>query len=328
MPVLPHAFVSPAAWVGRWRTRVFRHAPADGERVRLGHSRIYILPTRRGLALIATVATIVVTSLNYGLALGFVAAFLLTGLIGAALLNTFRNLAGLELRPCGAGEAFAGGRIAFQLTLDGGSRARVAISFATREGIAQVVDIEDAPRSISIECDAPRRGRIPLGRLTIASDFPLGLWRAWAYAHFASTGVAYPAPEASAPPLPTGVTGLAASGARTGDDADLTGLRTYQPGDPPQRVAWKAVARGAGWYTKTFEGTLGGGPVLLELSGMSPAMTLEQKLSRLCAWVLACERMARPYGLALPQTRIAFGQGRDQRRNVLTALATMEGGHR
>ena len=39
------------------------------------------------------------------------------------------------------------------------------------------------------------RGRQPLGRVTIWSDFPLGLWRGWAYVHFPLTGVVYPAPE-------------------------------------------------------------------------------------------------------------------------------------
>ena len=43
-----------------------------------------------------------------------------------------------------------------------------------------------------------------------------------------------------------------------GDDADLAGLREYQRGDPLQRVAWKAVARGAGWFSKSFEGIVTG----------------------------------------------------------------------
>jgi hypothetical protein len=40
--------------------------------------------------------------------------------------------------------------------------------------------------------------------------------------------------------------------------------------------------------------------------------------------VLGCERAARPYALRLPGTRIAAGQGREQRRAALTALALHE----
>ena len=37
-------------WLGQWRQRLHRHAPADHAAVVLRHSRIYLLPTRRGWA--------------------------------------------------------------------------------------------------------------------------------------------------------------------------------------------------------------------------------------------------------------------------------------
>ena len=57
------------------------------------------------------IAIMLLTSLNYALSLGFVATFLLAGLAAAALLHTFRNLAGIELAPLAAGETFAGGTL-------------------------------------------------------------------------------------------------------------------------------------------------------------------------------------------------------------------------
>jgi uncharacterized protein (DUF58 family) len=312
----------PLAWLSRWRARVFRTAPADGTGVVLAHSRIYILPTRRGLALIGTLAIMLITSMNYALALGFVATFVLSGLIGAALLNTFRNLAGLVIRPASAGETFAGGRLPFTLTFSGGARTRVAISIIPRDGTPRVVDVEaETIASVTFELDAATRGRVPLGRVTIASDFPLGLWRGWAYAHFPATGIAYAVPEPAAPPLPIGSPVADTTAQGRAEDADLAGLREYQRGDPLQRVAWKAVARGAGWYTKAFDGAGGGGPVILDFAALPASLSTEQKLSRLTAWVLACEHAARAYSLVLPSTRIATSQGRDQRRAVLTALA-------
>jgi hypothetical protein len=114
------------AW-SRARQRFFRHAPADGERVVLKHSRIYILPSRRGWTMIGTLAIMLLTSLNYALSLGFAITFLLSGLVAAALLHAFRNVAGIELRPLAASETFAGGRIAFTLSASGGERTREAI---------------------------------------------------------------------------------------------------------------------------------------------------------------------------------------------------------
>jgi uncharacterized protein (DUF58 family) len=309
-------------WFDRWRTRVFRTAASDGTGVALAHSRIYILPTRRGLAFIATLAIMLITSMNYALALGFVATFVLSGLMAAALLNTFRNLSGLAVRPAGAGETFAGGRLPFTLTLSGGARARTSIAVTARDGTTRVVDVgADTITPVVFEIETVSRGRVALGRVTIASDFPLGLWRGWAYAHFPTTGIAYASPELGAPPLPSSVAGSDATSQGRAEEAELAGLRTYQRGDPLQRVAWKAVARGTGWYTKSFDGGGGGGPVALDFNALPASLTAEQKLSRLTAWVLACEHAARPYSLVLPSVRIIAAQGRDQRRAVLTAIA-------
>ena len=120
-----------------------------------------------------------------------------------------------------------------------------------------------AALTVSLDVPAPRRGRVALGRVTLTSDYPFGLWRGWAYVHFPLTGIVYPAPEIGAPPLPRGHGGADPLAQGSSDDADLAGLREYQRGDPPQRVAWKAVARGRGWYTKEFDGAGGGGPVTI-----------------------------------------------------------------
>ena len=318
----PSEFAAGSGWLARFRQRIFRTDPADREPVILRHSRIYILPTRRGIAFIGTLAVMLVTSLNYALSLGFVVTFLLSGLAAAALLHTFRNLAGLELRPLAAGETFAGNALPFTLALAGGGSPRSAISISAGGALPITVDVPaDGARTLTIELPTARRGRLALGRMTLSSDFPLGLWRGWAYVHFPLAGIVYPAPEADAPPLPSGFAGHDASAAPRGDDADLAGLRAYRSGDPLQRIAWKAVARGAGWHTKQFEGTDGGGPVDLAWQALPAALDPEAKLARLTAWVLAAERAARPFALSAPGLALPVAQGRDHRRAALTALA-------
>src|SRR4030095_1566030 len=117
-----------SAWVERKRQRLFRSAPADRDPVVLRHSRIYILPTKRGIAFIATLATMLLTSLNYALSLGLLVTFLLSGLASAALLHTFRDLAGIKVRPLAAGDTFSGERLAFTLELIAGSAARYEVA--------------------------------------------------------------------------------------------------------------------------------------------------------------------------------------------------------
>ncbi len=325
-PTTPASTLARAA--GAWRAgflqRMFRHAAADHDPVILRHRRIYIFPTRRGLAFLATLGMTLLTSLNYSLSLGFVATFLLAGLATAALVHTFRNLSGIEMRPLAAGETFAGAVMPFTLALAGGATPRYAITLAARGCKAVTVDVvPDSALPVALELKTPRRGRIVLGRITLSSDYPLGLWHAWAYVHFPLAGIAFATPEIAPPPLPAGDVGQEDLAVPHGADADLAGLRRYQPGDPPQRIAWKSVARGAGWHTKQFEGGGGGGRVTLDWSSLPPALGTPARIARLTAWVLAAERAARPFALVAPGIALAAGQGRDHRRAALTALALM-----
>ncbi len=323
----PTVNLTPAAhgpWRARLRQRLFRTQPGDRDTVVLRHRRIYILPTRRGIAVFGMIAIMLFTSLNYALALGFAATFLLAGFAAAALLHTFRNLAGIELSPLAAGESFAGGALPFTVAIAGGATPRRAITLSARGGAPITVDvIPDAALPATLEIPAPRRGRIALGRVTLSSSFPVGLWRAWAYVHFPLAGVVFPAPEPGAPPLPAGRAGEDAHSESHEGDADLSGLRGYQPGDPLQRVAWKAVARGAGWYTKQFEGGGSAGPLELAWRSLPRALDAEARIARLAAWVLAAERSARPFALTAPGIALPAGQGREHRRNALTLLALL-----
>jgi uncharacterized protein (DUF58 family) len=320
----PEAAALRESWRARYLQRIFRTRPADHDPVVLRHSRIYILPTKRGLAFLGTLLIMLLTSLNYALSLGFVVTFLLAGLAAAALLHAFRNIAGIELAPIAAGETFAGGTLPFTLSLSGGAYARRAITLAARGSAPKTLDaIPGAALPVSIEVAATRRGRVALGRVTLSSDYPLGLWRGWAYVHFPLAGVVFPVPEIGAPPLPLGRIGQDSHVESRGDNADLAGLRAYQPGDPLQRVAWKAVARGADWYTKQFEGGGGGGPTELAWQTLPATLAVEARIARLTAWVLAAERTARPFALTAPGIALPAGQGRAHRRTALTALALL-----
>jgi uncharacterized protein (DUF58 family) len=328
MPEIAGSSVRANSWTGRVRQRMWRVAPHDLARVLLRHNRIYILPTPRGIALIVTLAIMLVTSMNYALSLGYALAFLAGGMVASALLETFRNLTGVAVSPLGAGEAFAGGELEFTLSLASGTRQRMGITVAGRQGWTASVDLAvGSTRPVALLVPAPKRGRQALGRIRLSSDFSLGIWRGWAYVHFPLTGTVFPAPEGNAPPLPPGRDGSFVGRASRLADTELAGLREYTRGDAQNRIAWKAVARGAGWYTKQFEGTAGGGTVELHWEDLPPNLDLDARLSRLTAWILAAERETRPFSLHVPGTTLPAGQGAAHRRAALTALALFPAAH-
>ena len=308
--------------IARWRQRLWRIEPRDGASVVLRHQRIYILPTRRGLAVIATLTTMLLTAMNYSLSLGYALTFVVAGVVASALLQTYRNLAGIVASPLASGEAFAGGKLEFTLSLATAASERRGIVVAPRSGAPVSVELPPgATRPVQLCMPTQRRGRCALGRVTVSTDFPLGLWRGWAYLHFPLSGVVYPAPEVPPPPLPTGPEGFDIRRSARAADAELAGLRDYHAGDPLNRIAWKAVARGAGWYTKQFEGTGGGGALELNWNELPTALDAEGRLARITAWILAAEREARPFSLSLPGTDLSAGSGAGHRRRALRALA-------
>ncbi|HTS21752.1 MAG TPA: DUF58 domain-containing protein [Casimicrobiaceae bacterium] len=308
--------------LSRWRQRLWRLEAGDLGPVVLRHQRIYILPTRRGLAMIATLTTMLLTSMNYSLSLGFALTFMVAGVVASALLQTYRNLAGIVATPLAAGEAFAGGKLEFTLSFASVGSERRGIVVRARSGPPVAVGLpRGATRPVQLAVATRRRGQLALGRVTVSTDFPLALWRGWAYLHFPLSGLVYPAPEVPPAALPPGPDGFDAYRSARAVDAELAGLRDYQSGDPLNRIAWKAVARGSGWHTKQFEGSGGSGPLELAWTDLPPGLGVEARLARLCAWILAAEREARAFSLAIPGTALASGSGPAHCRRALTALA-------
>ena len=84
-------------WANRlahWNSS-FGRTPTTATEVELEQRRIYLLPTGRGFFLIITAIVLLLVGVNYQLSLAYVVAFLLAGLMQAALLTSYRNLRGL-----------------------------------------------------------------------------------------------------------------------------------------------------------------------------------------------------------------------------------------
>ena len=101
---------------------------------------------------------------------------------------------------------------------------------------------------------------------------------------------------------------------------DVCGLRDYVPGDAIGTIAWKSAARGLGLQVRTFDSANGPSQALLSLQ-QTGKQTVEEQLSRLCAWVLMAEYSKTNYVLHLPDEQLDSSVGREQRLLALQALA-------
>ncbi len=303
----------------RWLFRLGAPEPAP---IRLTQRRIYVLPTPAGLGFTAALLVMLLTSINYNLSLGYALVFLLGGAATASIVHAFRNLLGLALRPGRCEPVFAGEAAGFRLLIDNPRAARRPALRLRAQGQSSPFELAPtAETSVLLACPTAHRGRLDIGRTIVETTWPLGLIRAWSVFVPAAACIVYPAPEIDPPALAGDGTGStdARAGAREGDD-DFASLRAHRAADSPRHVAWKALARGGPMLTKHYAAAQGG-DVVLDWSALPAGLGVEQRLSRLTAWLLRAEQAGRRYALQLPQIHIAAGSGREHRARCLRELA-------
>ncbi len=295
----------------KFNTWLFRPTIEHGTII-LTQRRIFILPTRQGLALAFVLILMLLGDINYNLSLGYVLTFLLAMMAVLSMLHAFRNLAHLEISAGRAAPVYCGDVARFPLYF----KSRLP-RYQLVLGKAHKVCFDVPARQtteIFFPLPAQKRGWLEPGKITIYTEFPLGLFHAWSYLHFDARCLVYPKPLMAAP-LP-----VSADGTRgMAGDEDFAGLRTYVPGDAEACIAWKAYARGQGLLVKQFS-TRAGGELWLDIKDASDA-DLEGKLSRMTRWVLDAESQGLRYGLRLADENIPAGNGTAHRELCLRRIA-------
>lgn len=293
----------------------------------LAQRRVYILPTRHGLTFALALGLMLIGSINYSLSLGYVLTFLLAGIGIVSILHTFRNLAHLYVSAGRVEPVFAGDTVRFELHLENRRDVpRHSVALICAGGTTSCEILPNRVETVVVAVKAARRGWLQLPRVTMETRYPMGLFRAWSYVRPDVRAVVYPKPDDALLPLPRPSEGMGdAMNAGTGTD-DFSGLRTYQSGDSPRHVAWKAVARGEALLTKVFAGRAAM-EMWFDWNDLPPQMGTEQKLSRLARWVLLAHASGLRFGVKLPGLDVPLGSSDDHRQACLRALALHDADH-
>ncbi|MBX8484277.1 DUF58 domain-containing protein [Pseudomonas cichorii] len=301
-------------WLGR------RIPPAA--RIKLDHRRIFILPTRTGATFALVVFLMLLVSINYQNSLAYGLTFLLLSVGILAILHTYRNLGGLVLSAGLARSVFVGEPVQLRLRLESAGHAHQALGLGWNAQTLQPGDVTaEGLTEVELTLPAETRGWLRAPRLRVESVFPLGIFRAWSWLDLEQTVLIYPRPIPGAMPLLQGVQphaqddGQATQGA--GVD-DYQGLRSYQPGDNRRRLHWKAYSRGQGLLVKDFT-DLSGHELCLDF--MALGGDIEERLSRLCYWVLELSQRQQPFALRLPGFLSAVDSSDAHREACLRQLA-------
>jgi len=326
------------AWYRDRRERwLLRRQGVDAGTVTLTARRVYILPTRPGLAFAVLLLIMLIGALNYNLGLGFALTFFTGACAVADMFLTTRNLAGLTVAPGRTAPVFAGDEAQFELQLHNPTRRdRYAIHLgfegpphrtanATTSHAADVM--AGATTAVALSVLTGARGMLPAPRMRLTTSFPLGLFRAWAYWKPAPPELSvlvYPAPETPAAPLPSHGAASEDGHGAVGLD-NFAGIRSYQQGDPLRHLAWRQIARhdpalGGQLVTKQFDGGAVA-ELALDFAVLPDHLDLEMRLSRLTQWVLQAEARALPYRLTIGGHTHGPAFGAAHRAACLQALA-------
>ncbi len=314
-------------FVGTWRASLRRRAAEwarrrhGGDRlpITIGARRVYILPTRGGLAFATLLFIMLLAGLNYSNSTALLITFLLTGFGLIAMHLTHRNLLGVVARGIATGDAFVGEHGLLMLTLESRGSARFGIECEAGGSARVAVDLrETGTARADLPLTLEKRGRRVVDLVKLSTTFPFGLFRAWTYVHAPASLIAWPLPRGRRePPAESAAGGDAPSVHRVGDE-EWAGLREFRNGDSPRQVAWGAYARGRGLLVKTYQSPAAHFRIfdLATVSG-----PLEARLEQLSAWVVAAHARGERYGLHLGGIEIPPDSGNEHRHRCLDALA-------
>jgi uncharacterized protein (DUF58 family) len=293
----------------------------------LTQRNVYILPTRPGFMLGATLLILVVASINYQLNLGYLLTFLIAGCGVVGMHVCHATLRGLTMNLMQPDPQFAGASATLRIVLTNNRNSvRHGIGMAVLD--AQVDDKwvwADVPAlgssMVQVAFKPDRRGLHRVPPLTAETRFPLGTFRVWTVWRPAAQVLVYPQPEAFPPPLPPGEPRAGgAARSRSQLTGEFDGVRAYHRGDPLKLVVWKKAAKTGDLVSRDAQQAQRY-ELWLDFQAAGPG-DAEARLSRLTAWVLQADRLGTDYGLRLPGIQMAPGSGEAHKRNCLEALAT------
>jgi uncharacterized protein (DUF58 family) len=303
-----------AAWVRRRQGE-------DQLPVALQRRRLYILPTRGGVAFGALVFVMLLAGLNYTNSLALFLTFMLAAFALVAMQLCHRNLLGVRVTALRAPGVFAQQPATLLVSLaNEAATPRLRLEAALEGAARSRADLAGhAQAQLAVPIAPHPRGVVPIARVRISTAHPFGLFRAWTWVHAPLELLVYPAAVGSRP-MP--YAGAHRTGTRSRGGAGLDewrGLRPFRDGDSPRQVDWKAYAREAPLLVKEYQ------PVGSDLRWFDfaqlPGLDTEARLAQLTRWVVDAEAGGERYGLSLPGVRIPSDRGPEHRHRCLAQLA-------
>ena len=304
--------------------RFTKGEPANDTTIKLNHRRIFILPSKGGLAIALVILLMLVASINYNNSMGFAFTFLLAATAQASTFYSYKNLSGLRISIAKSPPCYAGSSGTMNLLIkEPDERERWAINASLDKNNTFNLRRGESLQ-ISLTIQPTKHGWYYPKTITLASQFPFGFFRAWSPLRFKQALLVYPKASDTGLTLPVNLNnennGIISS-PQSGTD-DFAGLIPYQTGHSYRHINWKALAAEKGFYTNQFNADQSA-TIMLDWKTCEH-LPVESRLSQLCYWVNHCEDNGYIYGLQIPTADISPSHGQRHQHACLKALALYE----
>jgi uncharacterized protein (DUF58 family) len=307
-------------FTARFQRFLDRRIPAMRS-VTLNQRRIFIFPSKPGIYFLLLLFVMLIAAINYQNNMAFALVFLLSSVFVVSILHTFSNLSGLTISALRSAPVFMGDNVCLELSVAGKKGQQYFdVDFSLDDSEVCSVSLTDNSEQLfNLHVPVSQRGWFRPNRLSVKTFYPVGLIRAWTWLAMDIDVLVYPRPLKS--PLEFQAS---ADAKDTGDITPLSGsdefyeFKQYRDGDSPKHVFWNGYAKDQLLQTKHYvsyrdqhrwlDWDMFNGDV-------------EQRLSKLCYWVLQLEKTNDDYGLRLPGLEIAPAHGIQHQKRLLKELA-------
>ncbi len=306
----------------RWRSWINRRIPASNE-ITLSQRSIFIVPSKTGWLFCLLLLLLLITAINYQNSLIYGLTFWLFSVAISAMVFTYRNLSGLNIKTSQPINGFSGDSIEIPIRICAIKRSHQGLNFSWSLQSLTVSTTEihkNEEKQVLIPYQLGERGYLKTDRLRLETRYPFGLYKSWTWLQLNTPGMVFPKPIFT-PSIATEGEGddqPRDANLLIGND-EFIGLRSYHKGDSLKHIAWKYLAKGKGLLSKEYDNQQLSMQWLDWFSLMGKAD--EEKLSLLTGWVLQAEQEGRAYGLKLPSITIAPSFGDTHRDQCLMQLA-------
>lgn len=286
----------------------------------LGLNNIFIVPTSQGFLFVLCALVVWVAGINYQNTLMLALAFYMFAVFLVVMVQTYHNLAGLQLS-MSPSQLVEVGQSAFSTLTAASAHEHHSIGCAYSGELSVLLEIEARkPATIRVPMRALKRGLVNPGRLRLETTYPQGLFRAWSLIEFSNYGLAYPSPVQDQLPPTNQSHGAEQLTKPTWERSEAkVGAKVYQPGDDTRAIDWRVSARFADIYVKEFEAPIASNTTLSWED--YPHLSFEAALQRLAFWVIELTRQERDFALVLPDRSLPRSKGEKHLEQALGLLA-------